>query len=96
MPSAPGPVPTLLDLHRTHRWLWLRCRATGCYHSRAVTLVRFMIVWRPDASSERLRRLSRCSRCGALGAQTFMPSFVDAVVGYQAWPSEADELPIGG
>jgi hypothetical protein len=90
MPSPPGPIPTLIQLHRAHRWVYLHCRATGCYHSRAVTLVRYMIVWSPHASSERLRRLSRCSRCGALGASTYTPSFIDSNEGVRGWPPEAD------
>ena len=83
---APGPVPTLADLHRTTCWLWLDCPA--CRHRRPAALVPFMIRWGIDASSDRLRRSVSCGKCGHKGAQTYLPSFVDAAVGFEPFPED--------
>lgn len=83
---APGPVPTLAELRRTSCWLWLDCPA--CRRRRPVALVPFMIRWGLDASSDLLRKRARCAACGHVGAQTYLPSYGDAVTGFAAFPAD--------
>lgn len=83
---AHGPIPTLRQTRKVSPWLWLHC--PKCRHYRAVTLVRYMIVWGIDASTDRLRERSVCSCCRHRGALTYMPAFVDTVIGFAPFPPE--------
>lgn len=76
-----GPVPTLGELHRQSKWLWLNCARTGCHHTQPVALAAFVIRWGSEASSDMLRRHARCARCGHIGATLQHPSWSGSVEG---------------
>ena len=54
MKRAPGPRPTLGDLHRATPWLWLYCEK--CLHHAPLACAVPVIRWGADASSDVLRR----------------------------------------
>ena len=82
------PVPTLGQLHREPRWLWVHCANWQCRHSAPMALAPLIIRWGPDTSSDMLRRSARCSRCGHKGATLQTPSWGSAAFGYKAFPVE--------
>lgn len=83
---------TMGDLVRNDpRWVWLHCLNVECRHKRAVALVPFVIRWGADAPSDKLRQSMRCTKCGHKGALTYSPSWVDTIVGWQPFPSNATD-----
>ena len=85
---APGPVPTLDNLQRDARWVWVNCARHGCWHRAPMALAPLIIRWGPDTSSDRLRQAARCTRRGGKGAMLMHPSFVDRIVGFQPFPMD--------
>ena len=67
-----GPRPTLGELQRTTPWVWLWCER--CQHHAPLACAVPVILWGPDASSDKLRAGARCTSCGGKGA----PSSVQA------------------
>ena len=61
-----GPRPTLGELHRTTPWIWLWCER--CQHHAPLACAVPVILWGPDASSDKLRAGARCTSCGSKGA----------------------------
>ena len=67
-------VPTIGELASEQpRWVWLYCTSKKCGYYVAAPLVPFIILWGPEASSNRLRRLP-CSKCGNRQTHMVMPS----------------------
>lgn len=83
MPKDFEPPPTLAQIHRDTRWIWLVCN--GCGHFQPVTLAAYVIRWGGDASSDRLRQSARCGRCGVKGATTQAPSWMGSEIGFQTF-----------
>ena len=86
MPQPPGPIPSLRDMHPIAPWLWLDCEK--CQHRRPVLIVHLMIALGIDASSDRVRTGAICPKCGHRGAQTYLPSFGNALIGMMPFPGE--------
>jgi hypothetical protein len=84
--DEPGPVPTLEDLRQAHCWWWVYCSQIDCSHSAPMAMVPLIIRWGRDESSNRLRGCARCTRCFGKGATLSHPSYVDSIVGFQAFP----------
>jgi hypothetical protein len=59
-----GPRPTLGELQRTTPWIWLWCER--CQHHAPLACAVAVILWGPDASSDKLRAGARCTGCGTL------------------------------
>lgn len=85
-----GPPPTLAQIHRDTKWLWLVCN--GCRHFQPVTLAQFVIRWGPDASSDILRRAARCGRCGGQGAVLQSPSWMGSEQGFQSFTQALERV----
>jgi hypothetical protein len=61
-----GSRPTLGELQRTTPWVWLWCER--CQHHAPLACAIPVILWGPDASSDKLRAGARCTSCGGKGA----------------------------
>ncbi len=83
MPKDFGPPPTLAQIHRDTRWVWLVCN--GCMHFQPATLAQYVIRWGPDASSDRLRQSARWGRCSTKGAALQAPSWTGSETGFQTY-----------
>jgi hypothetical protein len=57
-------------------------------HKALLVIAPFVIRWGPHASSDMMRERLCCSVCGRRGACLQHPSWVDAVIGFQAFPAE--------
>src|SRR5262245_12929913 len=82
--SPRGPVPTLLDMHRTAPWLWVHCER--CQHGTPMAIVPLLIRWGMDVSTDVLRQRAVCSACGHKGATLQVPGWVDKQVGFMPFP----------
>ena len=71
---APGPMPTLDDLQRESRWVWVNCARHGCWHRSPMALAPLVIRWGFGVSSNQLRRSAVCTECGHRGASFTLPS----------------------
>jgi hypothetical protein len=78
-------VPTLAELREHTAWTWVYC--DKCLHHAPVAFVPLMIRWGTSASSDMLRRCAKCTICGHKGATLQHPGWVDAVVGFQPFPT---------
>ena len=78
-------VPTLAELREHSAWAWVYCER--CQHHSPVAFVPLMIRCGADASSDKLRRCARCGVCGHKGATLQHPGWVDAIVGFQPFPT---------
>lgn len=77
-------VPTLGYLQRQNGgWVWAVC--DWCCHRRPLALAPYVILWGPEASSNRLRRALHC-RCGRKGCSIQAPAWVNLEIGVQPWP----------
>ncbi len=54
-----GPRPTLGELQRTTPWIWLWCEC--CQHHAPLACAVAVILWGPEASSDKLRAGARCT-----------------------------------
>jgi hypothetical protein len=61
-----GPRPTLGELQRATPWVWLWCER--CQHHGPLACAVAVILWGPDASSDKLRAGARCTSSGSKGA----------------------------
>jgi hypothetical protein len=61
-PCANQARPTLGELQRTTPWVWLWCER--CQHHAPLACAVPVILWGPDASSDKLRAGARCTSCG--------------------------------
>ena len=94
--NPPGPVPTLAELRKGTPWVRLICANHKCRHWVPLALVPVIIRLGPDTSSDVLRGNVKCSKCGHVGALTYLPSYVDATVGFQPFPVETLTALVGG
>ena len=89
----PRPVPMLGQLQRGTPRVWAYCEGLSpagepCLHKAPLALAPFIIRWGRDASSDFMRKRLRCAVCGHRGACLHHPSWIDAQVGFQAFPAE--------
>jgi hypothetical protein len=85
-----GPRPTLGDLQRTTPWVWLWCER--CQHHAPLACAVAVILWGPDASSDRLRARTRCTNCGSKGATIQRPGWAGNHIDSRFRPAIADEM----
>ena len=85
-----GPPPTLAQIHRDTKWLWLV--RNGCGHFQPVTLAQFVIRWGPGATSDRLRHSARCARCGSKGAVLQSPSWTGSETGFATFAQGLEQV----
>jgi hypothetical protein len=86
-----GPRPTLGELQRATPWVWLWCE--GCQHHAPLACAVAVILWGPDASSDKLRNGARCTSCGSKGATLQHPGWAGNHIGFQPFPTNvADEM----
>jgi len=76
-----GPRPTLGELQRTTPWVWLWCER--CQHHAPLACAVAIILWGPDASSDKLRAGARCTSRGCKGATLQRPGWAGNHVGFQ-------------
>jgi hypothetical protein len=88
-----GPRPTLGELQQTTPWVWLWCER--CQHHAPLACAVAVILWGPDASSDRLRAGARCTSCGRKGATIQRPGWARNHIGFYPFPTGiADEMRI--
>src|SRR5215471_12226860 len=75
-----GPRPTLGELQRSTPWVWLWCER--CQHHAPMACAVAVILWGPDASSNKLRAGARCTSCGSKGATLQRPDWAGNHIGY--------------
>ena len=86
-----GPRPTLGELQRTTPWVWLWCER--CQHHAPLACAVAVILWGPDASSDKLRAGARCTSCGGKGATLQRPGWAGNQMGFYPFPTEiADQM----
>jgi hypothetical protein len=81
-----GPRPTLGELQRTTPWVWLWCER--CQHHAPLACAVAVILWGPDASSDKLRSGARCTNCGGKGATLQRPGWAGNSIGFYPLPTE--------
>jgi hypothetical protein len=79
-----GPSPTLGELQRTTPWVWLWCER--CQHHAPLACAVAVILWGPEASSDRLRAGARCTSCGRKGATIQRPGWAGNHIGFYPFP----------
>jgi hypothetical protein len=85
-----GRRPTLGELQRTTPWVWLWCER--CQHHAPLACAVPVILWGPDASSDKLRVGARCTSCGSKGATLQHPGWAGNHIGFHPFPtSSADK-----
>jgi hypothetical protein len=78
-----GPRPTLGELQRT----------TPCQHRAPLACAVAVILWGPEASSDKLRAGARCTCCGGKGATVQRPGWAGNNIGFYPFPTTiADEM----
>jgi len=82
--QPPGPRPTLVELQRSHCWIWVYCEK--CLHHAPMALVPLIIRWGAEASSDQLRQRARCTKCGHKGATLQHPGWAGTHIGFQPFP----------
>ena len=86
---APPPrVPTLGELAKETRWVWVYCASRDCFHRSAMALAKPIAQWGADASSDALRRNARYQHCGHRGARLQHPSWVNSAGGWELYPGD--------
>jgi hypothetical protein len=80
-----GPRPTLGELQRTTPWVWLWCER--CQHHAPLACAVAVILWGPDASSDKLRSGARCTNCGSKGATIQRPGWAGNHIGFEPFPA---------
>jgi hypothetical protein len=80
-----GPRPTLGELQRTTPWVWLWCER--CQHHAPLACAVAVILWGPDASSDKLRAGARCISCGRKGATLQRPGWAGNHIGFYPFPT---------
>jgi hypothetical protein len=81
----PGPPPTRGELQRSTPWVWLWCER--CQHHAPLACAVAVILWGPDASSDKLRTGARCTRCGRKGASLQRPGWAGNHIGLYPFPA---------
>jgi len=85
-----GPRPTLGELQRTTPWVWLWC--VRCQRHAPLACAIAVILWGPNAPSDKLRAGARCTSCGSKGATLQHPGWAGNHIGFCPFPtSNADE-----
>jgi hypothetical protein len=83
-PSA-ATEPTALP----SSWLWCE----RCQHHAPLACAVPVILWGPDASSDKLRAGARCTSCGGKGATLQRPGWAGNHIGFYPFPTEtADQM----
>ena len=82
-----GPPPTLAELQRTTPWVWLWCER--CQHHAPLACAVPVILWGPDASSDKLRAGARCTGCGGKGATLQRPGWAGNHTGFYPFPADS-------
>jgi hypothetical protein len=86
-----GPRPTLGELQQSTPWVWLWCER--CQHHAPLAWAIPVILWGPNASSDKLRVGARCTSCGGKGATFQRPGWAGNHVGFYPFPTEiADQM----
>ena len=90
-----GPRPTLGELQRTTPWVWLWCER--CQHHAPLACAIAVILWGPNAPSDKLRAGARCTSCGGKGATLQRPGWAGNHIGFYPFPiGIVDEIHGGG
>lgn len=71
-----GPRPTLGELQQATPWVWLWCER--CQHHAPLACAVAVILWGPDACSDKLRAGARFTNCGNKGATLQHPGWVSS------------------
>src|SRR5437588_9326116 len=79
-----GPPPTLGELQRSTPWVWLWCER--CQHHAPLACAVAVILWGPDASSDKLRAGARCTACGRKNATLQRPGWAGNHIGFYPFP----------
>ena len=86
-----GPRPTLGELQRTTPWVWLWCER--CQRHAPLAFAIAVILWGPEASSDKLRAGARCTSCGGKGATLQRPGWAGNHIGFYPFPARsADQM----
>jgi hypothetical protein len=86
-----GPRPTLGELQRAAPWVWLWCER--CQHHAPLACAVAVILWGPDASSDKLCAGARCTSCGGKGATLQRPGWAGNHIGFYPFPNgSADQM----
>jgi hypothetical protein len=84
----------VVELHRMTPWVWLWCER--CQHHAPLACAIAVILWGPDASSDKLRASARCTRCGGKGATLQHPGWAGNHIGFYPFPTGInDSTPSG-
>jgi hypothetical protein len=86
-----GPRPTLGELRRTTPLVWLWCER--CQHRAPLACAIAVILWGPDASSDRLRAGARCTSCGGRGATLQGPGWAGNHIGFYPFQTATAAVP---
>ena len=68
-----GFRPTLGELQQARPWVWLWCER--CQHHAPLACAVAVILWGPNASSDKLRAAARCTSCGNKGPTVQHPGW---------------------
>src|SRR5215831_3400479 len=74
------------ELQRTTPWVWLWCER--CQHHAPLACAVPVILWGPDASSDKLRAGARCTSCGSKGATLQRPGWAGNHIGFCPFPTD--------
>jgi hypothetical protein len=68
-------------------------RKPSCQHHAPLACAVAVILWGPDASSDKLRAGCRCTSCGNKGATIQRPGWAGKHIGFYPFPTgTADEM----
>jgi len=84
------PRPTLGELQRTTPWVWLWCER--CQHHAPLACAVPVILWGPNASTDKLRAGARCTSCGRKGATLQHPGWAGNHIGYYPFPTSSTDV----
>ena len=84
------PRPTLGELQQATPWVWLWCEC--CQHHAPLACAVAVLLWGPDASSDKLRAGARCTSCGSKGGTVQHPGWAGNHIGFQPFPTSGHAL----
>src|SRR5262249_5328718 len=89
--TLPAMQPRRLgELQQATPWVWLYCER--CQHNAPLACAVAVILWGPDASSDKLRAGARCTSCGRKGATIQHPGWGGNDVGFLPFPTGDSSL----
>ena len=84
-----GPRPTLGELQQATPWVWLWCER--CQHHAPLACAVAVILWGPDACSDKLRAGARFTNCGNKGATLQHPGWAGNHIGFLPFPNSVGQ-----